>query len=60
MSQEEQKVPAPAGGDGKRLTKSTGHSIQDKGVKIGHEIKFEKDPKYIAERMAIFEELMTV
>ena len=58
MSQEEVKTQI-SGGDGKRTTKTTGQSIKDSGVKIGVLMKFEKNPKYLEDRMTIFDEIMS-
>lgn len=43
--------------ESKRTTQSTGPSIKDHG-KIGEEIKFEKDPKYIAQREQVYDRIM--
>ncbi len=42
----------------KRLTKASGPSVQaDEGVKIGGDIKMQKNPAYIQSRKQVLEEL---
>jgi hypothetical protein len=44
--------------EGARLTKASGPSVQaDEGVRIGGDLKMQKNPAYIPERKAVFEEL---
>jgi hypothetical protein len=43
--------------ENKRLKEGTGHSVKEPVVRIGGDIKFEKNPKYIEERKKIFDEL---
>ena len=45
--------------EGKRLKEGAGHTIKGDhaAMKIGGDIKFEKNPKYIEERMKIFVDL---
>ena len=44
--------------ENKRLKEGTVHTIKDQVVKIGGDIKFEKNPKFIEERKKIFDELI--
>lgn len=46
--------------DNKRTKEATAHSIKDDVQKIGHELKFHKNPKYIEERKKIFDELYQI
>jgi hypothetical protein len=39
------------------LKEGTGHSIKEEIIRIGGDIKFEKNPKYLEERKKIFDEL---
>lgn len=44
--------------EGKRLKEGTGEKIkEDENQKIGVDIKFEKNPKFIEERLKVFQEL---
>lgn len=43
--------------EGKRLKAGTGPSIEDSAAKIGGVLKFEKNPAFISQRHAIFQEL---
>ena len=43
--------------ENKRIIESTGKDIQQSGQKIGFDIKFETNPKYLEERVKIWEEL---
>jgi hypothetical protein len=41
-----------------RIKESTGKDIKDENKKIGDEsLKFEKDPKYLEERLNVFKEV---
>lgn len=46
--------------ENKRLKEGTGASIKEDVVKIGGQLKFEKNPKYIEERKKIFDELFEI
>jgi hypothetical protein len=46
--------------ENKRLKEGTGHSIKDEVQRIGGDLKFQKNPEFIAERKKIFEELIAV
>ena len=43
--------------EGKRLKAGTGPSIADDSHKIGGDLKFSKNPAFIKERLAVFEQL---
>lgn len=43
--------------ENKRLKEGATHTIKDQVVRIGGDLKFEKNPKYIEERKKVFDEL---
>ena len=45
--------------ENKRIIESTGKDIQQSGQKVGYDIKFEANPKYLDERVKIWDELYT-
>lgn len=54
---ESQKEDTHKRQEGKRLKEGTGPSIADESGKIGGDIRFQKDPKYIEERQKFWEQL---
>ena len=61
QTQEEEKKSSHQREEGKRLKEGTAHSVaQDQHMKIGTDIKFEKNPSYIKDRIQYFEELYQI
>lgn len=53
----EEEKSSHARTEGARMKAGAAHTIADQAAKIGGNLKFEKNPKYIEERKKIFDEL---
>jgi hypothetical protein len=46
--------------ENKRIKQGTGHLIAEDSTKIGGELRFSKNPQFIKDRLAVFEQLFAV